>query len=88
MTVLANKNDLILVAGGGGSIGGHLVAEFRRQGFTNLRSVDRKSPEDWDQVFSDVDNRRLDLRHLEACREAARDAVLIYNVAADMGGMG
>ncbi len=53
-----------------------------------MRFVDRKSPEDWYQVFSDVDNRRLDLRHLEACREAARDAVLIYNVAADMGCMG
>ncbi|HIK91409.1 MAG TPA: NAD-dependent epimerase/dehydratase family protein, partial [Planctomycetes bacterium] len=34
------NNDLIVVAGGGGFIGGHLVEHFVNQGYTNVRSVD------------------------------------------------
>jgi GDP-D-mannose 3',5'-epimerase len=36
------KDDLIVVAGGGGFIGGHLIADLRRQGYKRLRSVDIK----------------------------------------------
>jgi nucleoside-diphosphate-sugar epimerase len=36
------NDKLILVAGGGGFIGGHLVAHFREQGYTRIRSVDLK----------------------------------------------
>ena len=82
------KTDLILVAGGGGFIGGHLVNSLREAGFDNIRAVDRKPSSQWYQIFGDVDNRTLDLTGLEACREAAEDAAYIYNLAADMGGMG
>ena len=80
-------NGLVLVAGGGGFIGGHLVAELRRQG-RPVRSVDIKPLADWYQVFPDVENVVADLQRIEACRNACRDAVEVYQLAADMGGMG
>jgi nucleoside-diphosphate-sugar epimerase len=82
------KNDLVLVTGAGGFIGGHLIAEFRRLGYTRLRAVDVKPIEEWYQTFDDVDNRTLDLRRQEACLAAASGAREIYNLACDMGGMG
>jgi GDP-D-mannose 3',5'-epimerase len=79
--------DLTVVAGGGGFIGGHLVAHLVEQG-RRVRSVDRKPLSEWYQVHGDVDNRTLDLQQVEACREAVSGAGEIYNLAADMGGMG
>jgi nucleoside-diphosphate-sugar epimerase len=78
----------ILVAGGGGFIGGHLVKAFRDQGFANIRSVDIKPLDEWYQVFDDVENLQLDLQSLDACRQAVKGITHIYNLAADMGGMG
>ena len=66
-------NDLILVAGAGGFIGGHLVRDLRDQGCT-VRAVDVKPVEDWYQRFDDVDNRQLDLSEIAACREAVAGA--------------
>ena len=83
-----SKTQRILVGGAGGFIGGHLIADLRRQGFTNLRAVDIKPLSDWYQRFDDVDSRRLDLSRLEACEDAAAGCDVIYNLAADMGGMG
>ena len=80
-------DDLILVTGAGGFIGGHLVAELRASGH-RLRAVDVKPFDEWYQIFPDADNRRLDLRNREACAEAAAGAGEIYNLACDMGGMG
>ena len=82
------KDDLIVVAGGGGFIGGHLVAELLRQGHTRLRSVDIKPSEEWFQLFPQVDNLSLDLRRRESCFQALEGASEVYNLAADMGGMG
>lgn len=82
------KDSLVLVTGAGGFIGGHLVAELRRSGHSNIRAVDHKNPADWFQRFEDVENLQLDLMKPEACRTAARNARSIYNLAADMGGMG
>jgi len=82
-------NDaLIVVAGGGGFIGGHLVASLRRRGFTNLRAVDIKPADEWFQRFDDVENLQLDLREKDACCQACDGASEVYNLAADMGGMG
>src|SRR5215204_3199140 len=85
---LINNDDIVVVTGAGGFIGGHLVADLRKQGFKRLRAVDRKPLDEWYQRFSDVDNQVLDLALLESCRVAAQDAAYVFNLAADMGGMG
>src|SRR5687768_13909424 len=82
------KDKLILVAGGGGFIGGHLVAHLRDQGFARIRSVDVKPLDEWYQVFDDVENVQADLKLREACTKACRGVSEVYNLAADMGGMG
>lgn len=84
----ANKNDLVLVTGAGGFIGGHLIGELRRLGYRRLRAVDIKPADQWYQVFQDADNLTLDLRDREACLHAATNAREIFNLACDMGGMG
>ncbi len=82
------KNELILVTGAGGFIGGHLVSDLRSQGYSRLRAVDIKPLDEWYQVFGDVENLTLDLNLVEHCERAARGAVEIHNLAANMGGMG
>src|SRR5882757_407848 len=78
----------ILVCGAGGFIGGHLVADLRRQGVKDIRAVDHKPIEHWYQRFDDVENFRLDLQERDACEMAVKGCDWIYNLAADMGGMG
>jgi len=82
------KNDLILVAGAGGFIGGHLVADLLRRGHTNIRAVDVKPLDEWFQVFDRVENVTADLKEKDHCLNACREAAEVYNLAADMGGMG
>jgi GDP-D-mannose 3',5'-epimerase len=82
------KNSLVVVTGAGGFIGGHLVGELRRRNFLRIRGVDCKPLKDWYQRFDGVDNRCLDLALLDNCRAAAKGADYIFNLAADMGGMG
>lgn len=86
--VMIDRDDLIVIAGAGGFIGGHLAANLRAEGFQRLRAVDRKPVSEWYQRFDDLDNQVLDLRELPACRSAVQDAKWIYNLASDMGGMG
>lgn len=81
-------NDKIVVCGGGGFIGGHLVADLLRNGCTNVRSVDVKPLDEWFQRFPEVESLQLDLQEKQACYDALKDAKLVYNLAADMGGMG
>jgi len=84
------KNDLIVIAGAGGFIGGALARYFKDRGFTNLRAVDIKPIQQWYQTVEGVDNvPDCDLRLRENCYRACdgRPAE-VYNLAADMGGMG
>tara|TARA_B100000809_G_scaffold225133_1_gene235874 strand:- start:1411 stop:2412 length:1002 start_codon:yes stop_codon:yes gene_type:complete len=85
---MTEDSRLIVVAGGGGFIGGYLVAELRKRGFSQIRSVDIKPIDEWYQVFDDVENLVMDLKRLDHCHTACRDAWEVYNLAADMGGMG
>ncbi len=78
----------VLVTGAGGFIGGHLVARLRRQGVDYIRAVDKTPPDDWYQRFSDVDNHCADLQEASACRYVCEGMDTVYNLAADMGGMG
>ncbi len=77
----------ILVAGGGGFIGGHLVARLLKDGY-KVRSVDVKPMDEWHQVFPEAENLIGDLKHIDVCHKACDGVSDIYNLAADMGGMG
>ena len=80
--------DLILIAGAGGFIGGSLTRYFRERGFTRLRAVDKKPLPQWYQRIPGVECLCLDLSEEKACRRAVEGAAEVYNLAADMGGMG
>jgi GDP-D-mannose 3', 5'-epimerase len=79
--------DVILVTGAGGFIGGHLVRRLVTEG-GHVRAVDQHPVEEWQHVSSDAANLTLDLRLADACDRAVTGADVIYNLAADMGGMG
>ena len=82
------SGKLIVVTGAGGFIGGSLVAALRARGHGNIRAVDIKPREEWYQGFEDVENLTLDLNLKGNCEIAAEGAWEIYNLAANMGGMG
>ena len=84
---MSSGRETVLVAGGGGFIGGHLARTLSEDGF-QVRSVDIKPLEDWYQIPAGVEASRLDLSALANCREAVRGIDTVYNLAADMGGMG
>lgn len=82
------SHNTILVTGAGGFIGGHLVNALRQQGYKKIRAVDVKPFDEWYQRFDDVENLCLDLNEKENCEISAKGADEIYNLAANMGGMG
>ena len=81
-------DDLVLVTGAGGFIGGSLVASLRAQGYKRIRAVDIKPLPHWYQRFADIENLSLDLNEKQNCETSAKGARDIYNLAANMGGMG
>src|SRR5206468_4457250 len=83
-----SKDDLVVVTGAGGFIGGHLVRVLQQRGHKKIRAVDVKPLAEWYQKSAGVENQIGDLALLEPCRAAAKGARMIYNLAADMGGMG
>jgi GDP-D-mannose 3',5'-epimerase len=82
------KSGLTVVTGAGGFIGGALVSDLRRQGFTKIRAVDIKPMDEWYQVSDDVENLVLDLNLKDHCDAVSQGAYQIFNLAANMGGMG
>ncbi|MCH8824382.1 MAG: NAD-dependent epimerase/dehydratase family protein [Planctomycetes bacterium] len=83
-----SKDQLIVIGGGGGFIGGHLAADLLSQGYTNIRCADIKPIDEWHQVHDAVENLQLDLSEKDSCNQACDGAAEIYQLAADMGGMG
>lgn len=82
------SRESVIVAGGGGFIGGHLVTRMKEAGYKRIRSVDRKPLEEWYQVHEGVENVVADLSRLEPARAACEGMEHVYMLAADMGGMG
>jgi nucleoside-diphosphate-sugar epimerase len=80
--------NTILVAGAGGFIGGELVNYLKKNSNYKIRAVDRKPISEWYQKFDDVENLCLDLQKEDNCYLAVKNTKEIYNLAADMGGMG
>jgi nucleoside-diphosphate-sugar epimerase len=83
-----NKDDLIVITGAGGFIAGALTRYFHDLGYTRIRAVDRKPLPQWYQRVPGVESLCLDLSEKENAIRAVEGAVEVYNLAADMGGMG
>jgi GDP-D-mannose 3',5'-epimerase len=82
------RGETAVVCGAGGFIGGHLVKSLIASGVNVVRAVDVKPLRDWYQTTDGVENLSLDLKDKENCLTAANGASLVYQLAADMGGMG
>src|ERR1700761_852415 len=82
------KGEKAVVCGAGGFIGGHLVKSLRENGVEVVRAVDVKPLDEWYQVTEGVENLSLDLKDQANCHRAAEGTTLVYQLAADMGGMG
>jgi nucleoside-diphosphate-sugar epimerase len=82
------KGQKAVVCGAGGFIGGHLVQNLLANGVEVIRAVDIKPLDEWYQVSDDVESISFDLKDKENCLIAAEGADVIFQLAADMGGMG
>jgi GDP-D-mannose 3',5'-epimerase len=80
-------SEVVVVGGGGGFIGGHLVARLLDEGCA-VRAADVKPMSEWYQVHAAAENLELDLSRAQDCATAVKEASQVYNLAADMGGMG
>ncbi len=78
--------ERFLVCGAGGFIGGHLVRHLLSRG--PVRAVDAKPLDRWYQRFPEAENLSADLSLLDACSRVTAGTTVVYNLAADMGGMG
>lgn len=87
-TDLNLKSEKVLVAGGGGFIGGALVTHLVESGVTDIVVADVKPLDEWYHVDPNLDNRTLDLGRLDAATTATKGRTVVFNLAADMGGMG
>jgi len=85
---MAIRGARVLVCGAGGFIGGHLVNKLIAEGATSVRAVDIKPFDEWYQRNPAADNLILDLQLRDCCLEAARGMDGVFQLAADMGGMG
>jgi nucleoside-diphosphate-sugar epimerase len=83
-----DKNDLIVITGAGGFIGGSLARYFHDRGFTRIRAADKKPLPDWYQIVPGVESLSVDVSQEANCRRVCEGATEVYNLAADMGGMG
>ena len=77
----------ILIAGGGGFIGGHLATRLINLGYS-VRCADIKPKDEWYQVSNKVDNIILDLEDKINCEKATDGVDEVINLACNMGGMG
>jgi GDP-D-mannose 3',5'-epimerase len=82
------KGEKAVVCGAGGFIGGHLVQSLLAKGVEVVRAVDIKPLDEWYQVSKGVESLSLDLKDKASCLKTAEGASVVFQLAADMGGMG
>jgi GDP-D-mannose 3', 5'-epimerase len=78
----------VLVCGAGGFIGGHLVEKLLDAGAKSIRAVDIKPEGEWYRSTSTAENVSLDLRDKSNCYRVTEGMDAVFQLAADMGGMG
>jgi GDP-D-mannose 3', 5'-epimerase len=78
----------VVVCGAGGFIGGHLVNTLRARGASEIRAVDIKPLDEWYQKCDSAESLSLDLRDKNNCYLATEGMDAVFQLAADMGGMG
>jgi GDP-D-mannose 3', 5'-epimerase len=83
-----DRDDLIVIAGAGGFIAGALTRYFHDLGYRRIRAIDRKPLPEWYQRVPGVESLSMDLGEKENAIKAVEGAAEVYNLAADMGGMG
>jgi len=81
------KGETAVVCGAGGFIGGYLVRALLDAGVA-VRAVDIKPLDEWYQIAPAAESLALDLKDRANCFAAVKDVSLVYQLAADMGGMG
>jgi len=78
--------ERVLITGGSGFIGSHLARELFLKGhYVKIVDIEQRS---YVQEKHDAERLRLDLRVFENCMAASRDVDVVYNLAANMGGIG
>ncbi len=82
------KGHKVVVCGAGGFIGGHLVRRLIESGAREIRAVDIKPLDEWYQVIGGVENLSLDLKEKDNCYKSTAGCDAVFQLAADMGGMG
>jgi len=85
---MPDKDELIVITGAGGFIAGSLTRYFHEQGYARIRAIDKKPLPHWYQRVPGVESLCMDLSEKENCIQAVEGATEVYNLAADMGGMG
>jgi len=78
----------IVVTGAGGFIGGWLTARLAANPMNHVVAVDKKPLKEWEQESTSEVVPAADLSNPNVCKLITRDADEVYNLAADMGGMG
>ena len=84
---MTQQQKRILIAGGGGFIGGHLAGSLLAKGH-QVVVADIKSLDQWYQVHGEAENHVLNLEGKQACYEVMEGCDEVYNLACNMGGMG
>ena len=77
----------ILIAGGGGFIGGHMAKFYIKKGF-DVTCVDIKKKKDWFQTHKRSKNIVADCRNPISCDKITKNIDYVFNLACNMGGMG
>jgi nucleoside-diphosphate-sugar epimerase len=84
---MPDEQRRILIAGGGGFIGGHLAKELLEQGH-QVVTADIKALDQWYQVHDGAENHVLNLEQKDTCFQVMEGCDDVYNLACNMGGMG
>ena len=84
---MSENQKRVLVAGGGGFIGGHLAGALLARGH-QVVVADIKELDQWYQVHEGAENHVLNLEEKEACYKVTEGCDEVYNLACNMGGMG